>query len=164
MQKQKNIIGRAIGGVSITASVLLLLIGFTQYNQLFSSTKYDLIKSAKYAQTAINSAMHKQPNQKQEKFDLDSDGEIIITNETPDGKLTRHYRAIQDEKLTNNYDDFPELYLEIIKGNKKEWAKQDIYKIDRKKGLVYFLLKMEKNHQTLFTNLYTGNYKIKLIK
>ena len=142
MQKQKNIIGKAIGGASVMASVLLLLIGFTQYNQVFSSTKYDLIKSAKYAQTAINSAIHKQPNQKQKEFDLDGDGEIIITNETPDGKLTRHYRVIQDKKLVNNYDDFPELYLEIIKGNKKEWVKKDIYKINRKKGLVYFLLKM----------------------
>ncbi len=162
MQIQKYAFRKTIGGLSIMASVLLLLIGFTQYNQLFSSAKYDFIKSAKYAKTALQANVAK-PEQ-MEKFKLDGDGEIMLVNETTDGKITRHYRALQSKEFINNYDDFPELYLEVIKNNKKQWVQKDIYKINRDKGLVYFLLKMEKNHQTLFTDIYTGNYKIKLIK
>ncbi len=162
MQKQKYAFRKTIGGLSVMASVLLLLIGFTQYNQLFSSAKYDFIKSAKYAKTALQGNTTKPTEAK--KFNPDGDGEIILINETPDGKITRHYRAVQSEELIGNYDDFPELYVEIIKNNKKQWVKKDIYKIDREKGLVYFLLKLEKNHQTAFTGIYTGNYKIKLIK
>ncbi len=162
MQIQKYTFRKTIGGLSITASVLLLLIGFTQYNQLFSSTKYDFIKSAKYAKTALQVNITK-PEQ-MEKFKLDGDGEIMLINEITDGKTIRHYRAIQSKEFVNNYDDFPELYLEVIKNNKRQWEQKDIYRIDRDKGLVYFLLKMEKNNQTLFTGIYTGNYRIKLIK
>ena len=162
MQIQKYAFRKTIGGLSIMASVLLLLIGFTQYDQLFSSAKYDFARSAEYAKTAlqVNTAKPKSMG----KFKMDGDGEIIITKENSDGAITAHYRALYSEELVNNYEDFPELYVEVVKNNKKQWIKKDIYKIDREKGLVYFLLKLEKNHQTAFTDIYTGNYKIKLIK
>lgn len=163
MQIQKYTFRKTIGGLSIMTSVLLLLIGFTQYDQLFSSAKYDFTRSAKYAKTALqtNTAL---PSKQLEKFKIDGDGEIMITKENSDGVITAHYRALYSEELVNNYEDFPELYVEVVKNNKKQWVKKDIYKIDREKGLVYFLLKLEKNHQIAFTDIYTGNYKIKLIK
>lgn len=162
MQIQKYAFRKTIGGLSIMASVLLLLIGFTQYDQLFSSAKYDFARSAEYAKTALQANTAKPKPIK--KFKMDGDGEIMITKENSDGVITAHYRALYSKELVNNYDDFPELYVEVVKNNKKQWVKKDIYKIDREKGLVYFLLKLEKNHQVAFTDIYTGNYKIKLIK
>jgi hypothetical protein len=162
MKIKKYTIRKTIGGLSIMTSMLLLLIGVTQYNQIFSSAKYDIIKSSQYAKTALQD--HSKKPEKPTIFDLNDDGEIMKIARTDDGEVSYHYRAIYIPDLVNNYNDFPQLYLETKKNNEKKWLETDIYKINRAKGLVYFLLKLEKDHQTIFTNLYTGKYKVRLIK
>jgi hypothetical protein len=162
MKIKKYTIRKTIGGLSIMTSMLLLLIGITQYNQIFSSAKYDIIRSSQYAKTALQD--HNKKLTTTPMFDLSGDGEIMRIAEANDGEVSYHYRAIHIPDLVNNYNDFPQLYLEIQKNNEKKWLETDIYKINRAKGLVYFLLKLEKDHQTIFTNLYTGKYKVHLIK
>lgn len=162
MKIKKYTIKKTIGGLSIMASMLLLLIGVTQYNQIFSSARYDIIKSSQYAKTAIKG--HSKKPETTTTFNLDDDGEIMKIADTNEGEITYHYRAIHVPELVDNYDDFPQLFLETQKNNQKQWLETDIYKINRNKGLIYFLLKLEKNHQTVFTNNYTGKYKVNLVK
>jgi len=155
---------KALGGISITTSILLLLIGLTNYEQIFSSTKYDLIKSSEYAKTAIQQASKKHKQTTDTLINLDDEGDIIKIYSTPEGELIKHYRAVHIPELVNNYEDLPHLYLETIKGNDTFWKEVDIYKVDREKGLIYFLLKVERDHLTLPTGLYTGRYKVELIR
>jgi hypothetical protein len=162
MQIKKYTFRKTIGGLSVMTAMLLLLIGISEYDQIFSSAKYDIIKSSRYAKTAIQEYQNK-PKEEKHTFSLDDDGEIIKINERNDGEVIYHYRAVAVPELINNYEDIPELYLQIQKNNKKTWQKADIYKIDRAKGRLYFLLKLEKNHQMAFTNIYTGEYKVNLI-
>ena len=152
------------GGLALMFSVLFLLIGITKYDQIFTSTKYDAIKSAEYIKTAISQKQTATSTpEENKKFNIVDEGEIIKINETPNGELIQHYRSIYVPELINNYEHIPQLQLEIIDGSQKELIDADIYKINREKGLIFFLLKLEKNHQTVLTNIYTGNYEITLI-
>ena len=164
MNTKKYALKKTIGGISIMSSVLLLLIGLTKYDQIFSSTKYDLNRSLEYAKTALVKNSSSSQKKLIEKIDLESEGEIVKTTPTVDGELTKHYRAIYVPELVNNYDYLPRLYLEIMDNDSIKWIEEKVYKVNREKGLVYFLLKSEKNNQIVPNNLYTGNYKIDLIK
>ena len=146
-------------------SVLFLLIGITKHKQLFEEFKYDTANNIKFVKTNIfQDISHTKQEAEKVKFNIDGDGEIMRTIETKNGIITYHYRALTVPKLQNNYESFPELKLEIIKDNQKQMVETEIYKVDRNKGLVYFLLKTERNHQTIPTNLYTGTYIVNLIK
>ncbi len=151
------------GGMAFMFSVLFLLIGITKYEQIFTELKDDTSDSIKYVKTAISPDNSPVLPEKM-RFNIDSDGEIMKTANIADGALTYHYRALPVPELQNNYETFPKLELEIVDGAQKIMVPADIYKIDREKGLVYFLLKVEKNRQTAMTNIYTGVYDVTLLE
>jgi hypothetical protein len=151
------------GGLALMFSVLFLLIGLTKYDQIFTEFKSDTSNSFNYVKTAIFSSQ--QPTTKvSPKFNFENDGEIMQITENKNGSLTYHYRELIVPELRNNYDILPKLELEILHNGEKEMLPIPIYKINRDKGSIYFLLKIEKNHQTTLTNIYTGTYAITLIE
>jgi hypothetical protein len=151
------------GGLALMFSVLLLLIGVTKYDQLLTEFKYDTLDSIEYVKTAISQNQKSVPLGRV-KFNIDDNGEIMRTTEIKDGTLTYHYRVLPVPQLEGNYEAFPKLELEIIDGDQKEMMETEIYKIDREKGLIYFLLKVEKNRQVALTNIYTGDYDVTLVE
>jgi len=155
---------RYTGGLALMFSVLFLLIGITKYEQIFSDLQDDTSSSINYVKTAIS--QNKTPVESQKKiFNVDDDGEIVKITEDKNGlSIAYHYRALSVPELQNNYEAFPELKLEIFHNGKKKMVETDIYKIDREKGLIYFLLKVEKDHQTVLTDIYTGVYNVTLIE
>lgn len=151
------------GGLALMFSVLFLLVGITKYDQILTEFKYDTSDSIQYIKTAISQS--KKPTlPKKTRFNIDENGEIMQTTKIKEDTLTYHYRALSTPQLQNNYEALPKLELEIIDGNQKKMIKTEIYKINREKGLVYFLLKVEKNHQVALTNIYTGVYDVMLVK
>jgi len=151
------------GGLALMFSVLLLLVGITKYKQIFSEFQNDTSNSIQYVKTAI-SFNQKPASQKVTKFNFENEGEIMKISETNNGSLTYHYRALSVPTLQNNYEAFPQLKLEVLHNGEKKMLLTNIYKIDRDKGLIYFLLKVEKNHQTTLTDTYTGIYDVTLIE
>ncbi len=152
-----------IGGISFMFSILLLLIGITHYQEILINFNNDTSASINYIKTKLLTPTKKSPAKKQT-FDIGGDGEIIRTFERNDDTLTYHYRALPVPNLKNNYEAFPQLKLEVVEGGQKKMIPIDIYKIDREKGLIYFLLKISQGHKVALTNLYTGVYDVSLIK
>ena len=151
------------GGIALMFSVLFLLIGLTKYEQIFSDFQNDTSNSIEYVKTAISQSNSLTPIEKSS-FNIDGDGELMQTVETNDGLRTYHYRALSAPQIKGNYEVLPKLELEVIDGAEKKMIQVEIYKIDREKGLVYFLLKVEKNRQTVLTNTYTGFYNVHLVQ
>ncbi len=150
------------GGIALMFSVLFLLIGLTKYDQIFTEFKNNTSGSIAYVKTAIFQSNEPSIIEKLT-FSLESDGDIMKIINLKDDVLTYHYRALSVPALQNNYDLIPKLQLETIVGDEKKMLPTDIYKIDREKGLLYFLLKIEKNHQVVLSDFYTGNYIVTFI-
>jgi len=150
------------GGLALMLSVLFLLIGLTKYDQILTGLGSDTTESIEFIKTSIYGNA-KPELSKEIRFSIDGDGEIMKVTELRDGTLTYHYRALPAPNLQNNYEALPRIELEIIDGDQKEMTETEIYKIDREKGLVYFLLKVEKNRQVALTNIYTGVYNVVLV-
>jgi Na+-transporting methylmalonyl-CoA/oxaloacetate decarboxylase gamma subunit len=151
-----------IGGMAFMFSILFLLIGLTKYDEILSSTSNDFSHGTAYIKTVIFQGDTNKPLKKP-KFEIDNDGEIMKIVEIADGVITYHYRSLFIPELKNNYALIPLLELEVIVDGEKEFIPKEIYKIDREKGLIFFLLKIEKNNQIAMKYLYTGNYKLSFV-
>ncbi len=170
MNTPKYTFKKIIGGISVSITTLLLLIGIIHFNDVLSQTQNEFSQSIQYVKTFVSEPISKENRQEKTSttiegnFDLESDGEIIIETKNLKIKRINHYRAIKVPDLKKNYSILPKLYLQKINNNKAEWKEVQPQKIDREKGIIYFLLKIEQEHQIKNIDSYTGKYLVKLIK
>ncbi len=156
------------GGLAFMFSVLFLLIGLTKYEQIFSSTKKDAVDGIKYVQTTLypkkSSPAIPNPIINAKTFSLKDNGEIMKVESINDEKKIYHYRAISVPELINNYEYLPILKLEILNNKNTKFINTSVYKIDRKEGFIFFLLKTEIDNKLFLQNPYTGKYTVELVK
>ena len=138
---------KLIGGISILLTSLLLLIGLTNYQDLFPQLNYANQKS----QTKLIKSFPR--------FSLEGNGDLIEVILQPQMRTVFHYRALTVPQLTPGL--VPELYLEIKNSDGTiSWEQTPIAKIDYQDKKIYFLFKKEEAGQIKLVKNYTGRYKL----
>lgn len=151
------------GGIALMLSVLFLLIGAVHYDSILTSFNTDIAKSSRFIKTSLFQNNSSKGIEKRV-FSIEGNGEMIQTIIDNNNYSAYHYRALLVPELKGDYNSTPKLTIETIDKDVKKMSVVNIYKIDREKGIIYFLLKIEKNQELIMSNTYTGAYEVELLQ
>ncbi len=158
-----------LGGISVSLAVLLLLIGVSSHQEIFTNTPAEIAQSFQKISTALIHRNQPSPNKNDNRqniysFNVQRPGDLIETENNNGSIALKHYRALYVPALVNDFEALPKLEVEVLNKGKKDWIEIPIYKTDRQNGLVYFLLKTEENGNSEYAQVFTGRARVRLIR